>query len=193
MMFLSITDLISSIVDISGNPIVDTVLFAIIGVISFSIAFGLVGAIFDAIGLYDSDVMSDVHWIIRIIVFAGLTWLFVGIFKLVAWLLSFDWWIYLIVVAVIILVVFCIYYIKFKRRKRLNSKNIADSIQISEENVVVSESQKSEPEPKKIMITSYSRGKCPRCGSTLVNRHGPYGGFIGCSSYPKCNYRRRSM
>lgn len=31
-------------------------------------------------------------------------------------------------------------------------------------------------------------GKCPRCGGCLVHRKGKYGGFYGCSNYPKCNY-----
>lgn len=31
-------------------------------------------------------------------------------------------------------------------------------------------------------------GVCPRCGGTLVLRHGKYGSFYGCSNYPKCKY-----
>ncbi|MDF2504376.1 NERD domain-containing protein [Clostridium sp.] len=31
-------------------------------------------------------------------------------------------------------------------------------------------------------------GKCPRCGGNLVERHGKYGTFIGCSNYPKCKF-----
>lgn len=29
---------------------------------------------------------------------------------------------------------------------------------------------------------------CPRCGGELVYRQGRYGGFYGCSNYPKCRY-----
>jgi DNA topoisomerase-1 len=29
---------------------------------------------------------------------------------------------------------------------------------------------------------------CPKCGSALVIKSGPYGKFIGCSSYPKCKF-----
>lgn len=32
------------------------------------------------------------------------------------------------------------------------------------------------------------RGRCPRCGGTLVLRKGKYGRFWGCSNYPKCRY-----
>ena len=29
---------------------------------------------------------------------------------------------------------------------------------------------------------------CPKCGAALVERHGRYGKFLGCSSYPKCTF-----
>jgi DNA helicase IV len=30
---------------------------------------------------------------------------------------------------------------------------------------------------------------CPRCGQgTLVERNGPFGPFLGCSTFPACNY-----
>ena len=31
-------------------------------------------------------------------------------------------------------------------------------------------------------------GKCPRCGGTLILRHGKYGSFYGCSNYPRCKF-----
>ena len=31
---------------------------------------------------------------------------------------------------------------------------------------------------------------CPRCKGKLVERHGKYGRFLGCSNYPKCNFTR---
>ena len=31
-------------------------------------------------------------------------------------------------------------------------------------------------------------GICPRCGGNLVERHGRYGTFIGCSNYPRCKF-----
>lgn len=30
--------------------------------------------------------------------------------------------------------------------------------------------------------------KCPNCGGGLVERHGRYGKFYGCSNYPKCHF-----
>ncbi|MGN1168790.1 MAG: NERD domain-containing protein [Acutalibacteraceae bacterium] len=33
---------------------------------------------------------------------------------------------------------------------------------------------------------------CPRCGNTLVLRHGKYGNFIGCSNFPKCRFTQKT-
>lgn len=30
--------------------------------------------------------------------------------------------------------------------------------------------------------------KCPKCGSRLLLREGPYGKFLGCSNYPNCKF-----
>lgn len=32
---------------------------------------------------------------------------------------------------------------------------------------------------------------CPKCGSELKNRNGKYGPFLGCSTYPKCDYTEK--
>jgi DNA topoisomerase-1 len=29
---------------------------------------------------------------------------------------------------------------------------------------------------------------CPQCGSGLVVRHGLFGWYIGCATYPRCGY-----
>ena len=34
--------------------------------------------------------------------------------------------------------------------------------------------------------------QCPKCGSQLVKRMGPYGEFISCSAYPKCKYIKQN-
>lgn len=37
-------------------------------------------------------------------------------------------------------------------------------------------------------LTEVEGRTCPLCDSTLVIKNGPYGRFIGCSSYPKCKF-----
>jgi len=32
---------------------------------------------------------------------------------------------------------------------------------------------------------------CQKCGSELVKRKGKYGSFLGCSTYPKCDFTQK--
>ncbi len=181
-----ILELIERFVSISGNPIIDSILFLFIGFISFTVAFGLVGFIFDAVGKYNSKLMSNVHWSTRIIIFFSLTFIFVKIAQFISWLFSFQWWVYLIVVLAIFIIVILVYLIKYRVMKQINKNN-----KISEEVIKgVPKSIKEEQNQQKIKI-EYDKYLCPRCTQLLVERKGPYGKFIGCSSYPKCNYTRK--
>ena len=185
----AIIDLIGELVEISGNATVDTILFAIIGGLSFAIAFGLVGALFDALGFYDSDIMSDAHWLIRVTVFAGLTYVGVKIAQFIRWLFSFQWWVYVIVGIVLIGIIVLVYYIKHRI-----SKNRAQQIIRPEEPKQEPVAQAEEKEEIKPAITD-NRHYCPRCHSRLVKRHGPYGDFYGCESYGRtgCRYTRKFL
>ena len=187
----AIIDLIGDLVFISGNSTVDSIIFAIIGVISFMVAFGMVGWIFDAFGRYDSDLMSDMHWLIRVLVFAGLTWLGVKIAQFIKWLFSFQWWVYVIAGVVFIGIIILIYYIKHRI-----SQSIAPQYVPTPRPVVVT-TEESEPEahPEPSATVIENRYYCPRCHSRLVKRHGPYGDFYGCESYGKtgCRYTRKFL
>lgn len=47
------------------------------------------------------------------------------------------------------------------------------------------------PEPAREVYDLVRKDEpCPRCGCLLVERYGPYGGFLGCSAYPECTYTR---
>ena len=184
-----IIDLIGELVSISGNSTVDSIIFAIIGVISFLIAFGIVGLVFDAIGIYDSDLMSDTHWLIRVLVFAGLTWVGVKIAQLIKWLFSFQWWVYVIAGVVFVGIIILIYYIKSRISE--NTTSPAAPIEAPKVETTVQE-EKEEPQ---VVVTTNNRYYCPRCHSRLVKRHGPYGDFYGCESYGKtgCRYTRKFL
>lgn len=180
-MIKQLLDFLSNILVITGNNILDNILFLVIGVLSFSIAFGLVGEIFDSIGIYDSDLMSDTHWLIRLIVFVVLYFVFRFIAKLIIWLFSFKWWVYLIALIVIIVIIALTHFLrhKYMDKKSNTSKVIIDN---------------TDTEPKKeddAIIDK--RAICPRCGGKLVKRHGPYGNFYGCENYSKteCRYTRK--
>lgn len=176
-------EMISNIYSITGDPLADTVLFAIAGLIAFCFAFGIVGMLFDALGYYDSSIMSGTHWFIRIIIFVAITWLFKQIFKLIHWLFSFQWWTYIIAILVIIIAIITISMLKSKRsRKQLKTQNLAPG----------NSSVKTEESPLPVIINKVisTRDHCPRCGQRLVKRNGPYGGFWGCEGFPKCTYTR---
>lgn len=182
-----IIDLIGELVEISGNATVDTILFAIIGVLSFAIAFGLVGALFDALGFYDSDIMSDAHWLIRVAVFAGLTFVGVKVAQFIRWLFSFQWWVYIIAGVIFVGIIILVYYIKHRIFKSKAQQAIPFEEPKTE--TVVQTEEKEEP---KLTVTD-NRYYCPRCHSKLAKRHGPYGDFYGCEAYGKtgCRYTRR--
>lgn len=189
----AIIDLIGELVEISGNSTIDTIIFAIIGAISLSIAFGLVGIIFDALGFYDSDLMSDTHWSIRVLVFAGLTWLGVKIAQLIKWLFSFQWWVYVIAGVVLVGIIILIYYIKSRISE--NTASPATPIEPPKVETTVQTEEKEEPPVVVTTTKTDNRYYCPRCHSRLVKRHGPYGDFYGCESYGKtgCRYTRKFL
>ena len=184
-----IIDLIGELVSISGNSTVDSIIFAIIGVISFLVAFGIVGWIFDATGRYDSDLMSDTHWLTRVLAFIALTCLGVKIAQAIKWLFSFQWWVYLIAGVVFIGIIILVYYIKY----RVSKNKAHQLIPVEEPNVETTVQTEEKEEPK--VVIAESKNYCPRCHSRLVKRHGPYGDFYGCESYCKtgCRYTRKFL
>ena len=189
----AIIDLIGELVSISGNSTVDSIIFAIIGVISFMIAFGIVGLIFDALGFYDSDLMSDTHWLIRVLVFAGLTWLGVKIAQLIKWLFSFQWWVYVIAGVIFVGIIILIYYIK----SRISENDTYSTPTIEAPKIETTVQAEVKEEPQVVVTTNKTDNRyyCPRCHSRLVKRHGPYGDFYGCESYGNtgCRYTRKFL
>lgn len=180
-----VIDFFTNFFTITGNSTVDTILFTFIGIISLSVAFDLVGMIFDSIGHYDSDLMSGTHWLIRIIVFIVLSIILRCIFKTFYFLFSFKWYVYLIIILALIALIVFIYFIKYKLAKKNNIDN--------QQNEAVIEKEKVEFQKQEIKAVTYNRDYCPRCGGKLVKRHGPYGDFYGCDNYSSknCRYTRR--
>lgn len=179
-----IIEFIPKIVNITGNPIVDTLIFGIIGVISFSIAFDLVGLIFGSIGKYDSKSMSEFHWIIRVFIFAFLTYVLVKIAQFIRWLFNPPQVHFLLgfIVVVILLVVSLIVH--------RNKKNITE-VEKPTEVMVAHKHDKEDKNPIKVVNqNSKNEDYCPYCRGKLVQRKGPYGRFIGCSNFPECKYTR---
>lgn len=133
--------------------------------------------------------MSDTHWLIRVLVFAGLTWVGVKIAQLIKWLFSFQWWVYVIADVVFVGIIILIYYIKSRISENTTSPDAP--IEAPKVETTVQE-EKEEPQ---VVVTTNNRYYCPRCHSRLVKRHGPYGDFYGCESYGKtgCRYTRKFL
>ncbi len=179
-----IIEFISNIVNITGNPLLDTIIFGIIGVISFSIAFDLVGFIFASIGKYDSKSMSELHWGIRVFIFAFLTFVLVKIAQFFKWIFTPPQVYFLlgIVIFVILMVVLLLIY---KNKKKINEVEkpmevmVTPPLENDVKNAIKVDNQNSNIEDS-----------CPYCCGKLVQRKGPYGYFLGCSNYPECKYTR---
>ena len=110
-------DFISNFIEITGNSTADSIILTIIGLIAFLVAFGFVGMIFDALGIYDSDLMSDTHWLVRVIVFLGISFICIEIAKFIKWLFRFQWWIYLIGGIVLIGIIILLFAITNNKTK----------------------------------------------------------------------------
>ncbi len=184
----TILDIISKLVTITGNDLIDTILVSLIGLVSFSIAFGIVGQLFDFIGVYDSDVMSDTHWLVRIGVFLLLTWITSKLFECIAWLFSFSWWVYLILFFALLILAITGYIVVHIVRNRKAGIVECDTQQVQQTEIT----QQVNPS---MPVVDNSKQYCPRCKSLLVKRHGPYGTFYGCSAYGNtgCRYTRKNL
>ena len=178
----NLLDLISEFIQITGNSTADNIILGIIGVVSFMVAFGIVGMIFDALGFYDSDIMSDVHWSIRILIFLVLCAVCIGIAKFIRWLFSFQWWVYLIAGIILVGIIILVYYLKHKHAKKKAELKKPEAVD-----------EKFEVVQEKKETVSFDRNHCPRCGALLVKRHGPFGDFYGCKNYSteNCRYTRK--
>jgi magnesium-transporting ATPase (P-type) len=172
-------ELISNLIDITGNPIADTVIFAVIGLISGSIAFGLTGFISNTTRTYNSKSMSDLHWSIRVVLFVLLTLAIIKVVEFIKWFFTPPTLYYSIGVIILIIVVF----ILLKIFRKPDNKEIDKLVKDKKEN------HKNEENVTENVVIKDLR-KCPYCGGLLVEREGPYGKFLGCSNFPVCKYTR---
>lgn len=111
-------DFVSTICPITGNDLIDAILFAIITSIAFAIAWKLTGFISS-----DSDTMRSIHWIIRVLVFLFLLAVALSVINFIHWIGSWPWWVYLIIgVALIHVLVGIILTVMVKSKKKKKAK-----------------------------------------------------------------------
>lgn len=104
------------------NPVWNYLIAAIVGAIAFSIAWNLVGKLYDNGDIHGSGCGSFIHWTIRILVTVFLFLLISLTIATIRFVLSIPGWVWAIVLLVvgIILAVFLI--IRRKQRQR-NQRN----------------------------------------------------------------------
>ncbi len=122
-----ILDFISNIFPITGDGLIDTVLFMIIAAVSFWVAWKLTGDAAEFTGLYNSGLMSALHWLIRVGIFLLLLGFFVGVVQLIHWIGTWPWWGYLIFgISAIVVIAGVVAIVIYKKKKRLKQTNEAE-------------------------------------------------------------------
>jgi len=179
-----IIEFISNIVNITGNPMADTIIFAVIGSISGSLAFGFVEMLFDFTGKYNSKDMSDMHWGVRVFIFVLLTFVLVKIAQFLRWIFSAPQ-VYFLLGLIVLIVLVVVAILVYKSRKNITEVEKPTEVTVTHqpENNVKNSIEVDNQNTK-------NEDNCPFCGGKLVQRKGPYGIFLGCSNYPECKYTR---
>lgn len=90
-----------------------------------------------------------------------------------------------------------IYKNQLKRLIRSRKEVLLTHQELNELNIFITRFLSSKKEIKKQHKRSFRTKKngenrtCPKCGNYLKVKEGKYGSFLGCSSYPKCNFTKK--
>lgn len=101
------------------NPIDNYIIMGVVGIVSFFIAYGVVGVFYDEHLIGGSSIGSVLHWIIRFFVFVVIYYTIAFLIRLYKWIMGipkYVWWIALIIIVAIIVLVLIPKFIS--RRKR---------------------------------------------------------------------------
>lgn len=176
----ALMELISNIVDITGDPVADTIIFFIIGPISGSTAFFIIGFFSNLFNKYDSNGMSKGYWFFTVLFFIGLTYGFVKLAQLLRWIFSPPALWYLLGLIIFIVIIMIALFLIHKKTRRVEI--IVPTENPSSADVVKANSTNKVVENEKFV--------CPLCGGHLKQKSGRFGSFIGCKNYPDCKYSR---
>ncbi len=109
---------------ITGIEWLDGILCTVTGIISFSIAFFVIGFLAPFMR-YGSSEMSKGHWIIRLLVFVGLWWLLQTIANVINHFIEWmnqNRWMYIVIGGVTILFVIICLLIRINNKKAKHKK-----------------------------------------------------------------------
>lgn len=123
---MNIIDILSNIIEITGDKTVDGIILAIIGIISFTIAFDVVGFLYRTIKYHDAEGMSKIHWLVRVLIFLGLAAILTAIANKIIWFFSQPWWIILLTFIGLALLILLIVFLVHRHKKKQGGKTADD-------------------------------------------------------------------
>ena len=121
ILFKALYDFVVDQFTLFENPFWNYVIAAIVGTIAFSIAWNLVGRLYDAGDIHGGGCGSILHWTIRILVTVFLFLLISLIIATIRFVLSVSGWVWAIVLLVVGLLL--ITFLLVRKRKKRMQKN----------------------------------------------------------------------
>ena len=121
ILFKALYDFVVDQFTLFENPFWNYVIAAIVGTIAFSIAWNLVGRLYDAGDIHGGGCASFLHWTIRILVTVFLFLLISLIIATIRFVLSVSGWVWAIVLLVVGLLL--ITFLLVRKRKKRMQKN----------------------------------------------------------------------
>ena len=118
ILFKALYDFVVDQITLFENPFWNYVSAAIVGTITFSIAWNLVDRLYDAGDIHGRGCGSFVHWTIRILVTVFLFLLISLIIATIRFVLSVSGWVWAIVLLVVGLLLIAFLLVR-KRKKRM--------------------------------------------------------------------------
>lgn len=99
------------------DPIANYFAMGIVGWVAYLIAFRGVGKLKSYGIVNKSSTMSDLHWIIRLIVMFAICFLVATIFRIYEWVISIPIWIWFVLIGSIVFILTTVIIVNMKRKK----------------------------------------------------------------------------
>lgn len=112
------------------NPLDDYVVMAIIGIISYAIAYGLVGKLYNYHMIDGRGAGHILHWIIRLIVFVIIFYLAATTIRIYNWFIAlpnYKWWIIGFAIAGVTVTYSLCKYLLYRRSLQKQMKWVKDT------------------------------------------------------------------
>lgn len=102
ILFKSIFEWIVDQYSLFENPLYNWIVFGIIGLIGFAVAWNVVGSLYRNGDITGRTIGSLIHWIIRLLVMTALYLVIAFIIWIVKLAISIPWWVWIIIIVSLI-------------------------------------------------------------------------------------------